>query len=184
MDCDFDDLQQQTLDHLSASAELRQTWWRYHLISDVIQQNLPDCMDRQLVSRISREIAAEPVSFAPRNIRINNLFRPVAGLAIAASVAVIAVLGFQTVGQQQPVQQQSQQVVDSRPVYNSNISQYTFPVTSNVVSNNTDAEVTTELESNSRLNSYLVNYNEFRATQTGVQGINPYVRILANEDDK
>ena len=178
-----EELQVHTMDQILASEALKQTWWRYQLISDVMKQNLPAVIDRSLAARISAIVADEPAVLAPANLPARRYLRPLAGLAIAASVAAVAVIGIRQ-PDQVTGQQPAAKVADLSQAYSADISSYTFPVVSSVVTGGTDTEEVDELESNSRLNSYLVNYNEFRAAQTGVQGMNPYVRIIANEEGK
>lgn len=89
----------QALDVLSVSPELRQRWMRYHTASDALKKGLPAAgLKSDFSSRVMQAIDAEPTIFAPRNIthRINPLLKQFAGLAIAASVTAVAVLGVQT----------------------------------------------------------------------------------------
>jgi sigma-E factor negative regulatory protein RseA len=183
MDGEFEAHADEAIGQLINSRPLRETWWRYHLISDVLKQNLPDLIDRQLVAKVADSISDEPVVPAPFRIVKNQFFKPLAGLAIAASVTAIAIVGIQN--KNEPQQNlPAARVADTAPTYNTNISQqYTFPVSATMVTRQ-PGEPAENVNPNSRLNSYLVNYNEFRASQNGVHGIIPYVRIIANENDQ
>ncbi len=81
------------LNLLNRDAELKQIWERYHLVSDVIRHHLPSITSVDLVERVRQSLDAEPVVFLPSARRAISL-KPVASLALAASIAIVAVLGF------------------------------------------------------------------------------------------
>src|SRR5690606_1817186 len=82
------------LDGLIQNETLRRTWGRYHVISDCLNGRLPAQVDVHLADRIALAIRNEPAIVAPVPERApRQLLRPVAGLAIAASVAAVAILG-------------------------------------------------------------------------------------------
>ena len=84
-----------TISQLISSRSLRDTWWRYHLISDALHRNLPHSTDRGMVARIADEISREPVVFAQDRFTVRRFLKPAAGFAIAATVAAVAILGIQ-----------------------------------------------------------------------------------------
>ena len=182
MDGETDNHAEHTISELITSESLRKTWRRYHLISDALNGNLPALLDWDLAGKIASEIAKEPIPIAGYRVVTRRFLRPAAGLAIAASVAAIAILGIQQNSDRTQERTPIQLADTQLPQINANISSYTFPASSNAVSS--QIENTGDVEPNLRLNSYLVNYNEIRTSQTGVQGIIPYVRIIANDDDK
>jgi len=70
--------------------ELRETWQRYHLAAAALRRDLPPRMT-DLSSRISAAIDAEE---APsRTFNFNRVLQPLSKVAVAATVAVVAVLG-------------------------------------------------------------------------------------------
>ena len=73
------------------------SWERYHLIGDSLRNNLPTSIDPQFLNRISTAIASEPaLNAAPPSqfqARKGPSIKPVAGFALAASVALTAFLG-------------------------------------------------------------------------------------------
>jgi sigma-E factor negative regulatory protein RseA len=76
---------------------LRQHWERYHLIGAALRKELPDVDTRGLVDRVMVVIAAEQIDVpdaarAPSNWT-RQLLRGTASVAIAASVAVVAIVG-------------------------------------------------------------------------------------------
>ncbi|MBF8268963.1 MAG: anti sigma-E protein, RseA [Gammaproteobacteria bacterium] len=182
MDGEIDNHADPAISKLMTSESLRKTWWRYHLIADALNGILPEYLDRDLADKIAREIAKEPTPLSSHRFVASRLLRPAAGFAIAASVAAIAIFGIQQNSVRTP-ESPPVQIADTKPPqFNANFSRYTFPVSTNAVSST--IENAGDVEPNPRMNSYLVNYNELRTSQTGVQGIIPYVRIIANDDDQ
>ena len=98
MDDEIGGRHEDLVDDLLKDPELLDTWSRYHLISDGLKQGLPEAMDTNLARNVSDSLRHEPAIVAPgRSTR--TYLKPVAGFAIAASVAALAILGIQ---QQQP----------------------------------------------------------------------------------
>ncbi|WP_455199476.1 sigma-E factor negative regulatory protein [Kaarinaea lacus] len=85
---------QQTVNSMLADEEKCCCWERYHLISDAMKGKLPRLVDCQLSSRVMAELENEPTVLAPQTHK-TSFGKRMAGLAVAASVATIAVLGVQ-----------------------------------------------------------------------------------------
>ena len=66
------------LDRLNVDAELKQVWERYHLVSDVIRNNLPVFASVDLVDRVKQSLNSEPVPFRPIRRRIPASLKPAA----------------------------------------------------------------------------------------------------------
>lgn len=164
------------LNALRDNPEYRQIWQRYHLIGESLRGNLPGHIDMGLADRISAAIQNEPPILAPRTLT-HPVLRPVIGFAIAASVTAIAILG---------VRQASfgpAGMPDPAVAANASVSVPQAHVATFTAESPAPAEVPdyrTVAEAEARLNRYLVNYNEYR-TNAGVQGMLPYVRIVAHE---
>ncbi len=96
VDGEFDDAvdAENCLDHLVGNKEASRCWERYHLIGDTLKRNLPPAIDSQLSSRVMAELENEPTVLAPSRAK-SSLGKQMAGLAVAASVATVAVLGVQ-----------------------------------------------------------------------------------------
>jgi sigma-E factor negative regulatory protein RseA len=75
---------------LAADDGLRETWSRYHLIRDCLQQQDGALAAVELGQRVRGALAEEPGQTAAG--RRGGWFRPAVGTAIAASVALAAVL--------------------------------------------------------------------------------------------
>ena len=185
MDGESDAGDSRFIDELVQDRSARDTWWRYHLISDILKHDTVTLVHRDLSSRISADIHNEPAILAPKPDSGRNWIRPVAGLAIAASVAVVSILSIQqrddeiTGPPPQITQTVAQQVQQARiaPVTRQ------FNVPARLASVETLEEIIPSSRVNSRLNSYMLNYNEYRTTETRMQGMLPYVRIIAHEND-
>lgn len=74
--------------------ELMGVWFRYHLISDCLKQYMPKRIDKNLAGNISTSLRKEPAIIAPDRLA-HPYIKPVAGFAIAASVAALAIFGIQ-----------------------------------------------------------------------------------------
>lgn len=139
-----------TLDPLS-----RATWERYHLLSDAIKGRLPDQIQTGLSDRIHDAIAQEPVVLATRRKR-RGILKPLTGLALAASVATVAILGVRSLDS------------EITPAAQIAATAKTPQTTGN------RWNVSPEIEA--RLNAYLVNHSEY--VGYGMQGMLPYARIV------
>ncbi len=84
----------QTLNQLSEQEQLRGTWDRYNLISNVIRGDAEERAPLGFADKIRAQIAAEPaILAAPKPVNSMPAWvRPLAGTAVAASVAVLAVM--------------------------------------------------------------------------------------------
>lgn len=148
------------LDRLLSDTELRATWERYHLVRDCIRGATPAQGAESLAERVKRQIAHEPVVLAERSARRRSGFlRPVAGAAIAASVAVVAVLAVQSLSTSN----------DRRgPLQSAEVAGLRWDTPAPAVEQ--------------RLNTYLVNHSEYQGN--GMHGMLPYARIVGYDADK
>ena len=53
MDGEIEGHADDAIDQLLASQDLRDKWWRYHLISEAMKRNLSDPIDKDLAGRIA-----------------------------------------------------------------------------------------------------------------------------------
>ena len=164
----------------------RQTWMRYHLIRDVMQQTLPSdsCLD--IADRVAAHIEQnEPAILAPV-FRRKDYLKPVAGFAIAASVAMVAVFGIQKHNLQQPdsitTPIASEYNVALEPINLASLPkarQYA-PAIRQVSLEQSQQGLNKSASLHSGFNPYMINYNEYHA-RVGVQGMLPYVRIVSSD---
>lgn len=149
------------LRQLDKQPELRERLSHYQTISDALHDNLPQQIDTRFYERVHAAVQQEAaIDAAPS--RFAALLTPLAGLAVAASVAVVAVVSLQTVRQQDAAATAS---VATAPTVDSYIR-----------AENAPAPVVPARG----LDVYLVNHNEF-AVNRGMQGMLPYVRIVGQD---
>lgn len=100
-----DQKSEQTIDDILKDEHLANTWQNYHLIGDVMRNEVPQTLQLDLSAQISAAIANEPTVLAPSASKRKNssgfkakviqLIRPVGQLAIAASAAGLMIIGVQ-----------------------------------------------------------------------------------------
>jgi len=150
-------------------------WERYHLIRDCIRQPGGKQMVTGLSVRLSATLDAEdaPGISAWRN---NRWLKPVSGLAIAASVAMVAIMV--TAPQQGQVPADAGTAL-STPASKPFVSPNTIAVTpaSQAVSYSPSQQVNIN-----RLNAYLLRHNQMART-AGRQGFVSFVPIVATPID-
>lgn len=169
----------QALEHLRRDAELKARWGRYNLISDTLHASLVTARAAELHQRVHQALAQEPTLLAPRRKpRLPALAKQAAGVAIAASVAVVAIISVQhgddTPGVA-PIGTPVAQTQTARPA----ASMVQLASTGSGGPTMTAAE----RAERGRLHSYLMNHNEY-SVSSSMQGVLPYVRIVSNEKAK
>ena len=110
--------------------------------------------------------------------------KPVVGVAIAASVAILAILGVQQGGNNGVTDAPEVQSVAQIQTNPSAPGQFSTLPAQYVNGQSINAPAITTSASSARMNSYMVNYNEFRTSGTKMQGMLPYVRIIANDAEE
>ena len=184
LDGEIDHLNEHDIKTLIDDSDNRESWARYQMIGDILREPNVDAnspgASQSFAERVRAQIEAEPTVLAPRsaNRRLPKYLQPVAGLAIAASVAGIAVVGVQ--------QMSTEGAGETQPISVANLEAAEQVMAKTVVADATleTPELEIDLaEHKRRLNSYLVNFNEQR-TSLGMPGVNPYVRIIDFESEK
>lgn len=154
---------------LDEDVNLRHGLSRYQLISDALQNHLPDQVDPDFNVGVQLALQDDPAVHAGSARRLTRLFKPLAGLAVAASVAVVAVFSLQSVRQESPLATSdiatAPALLDEFPVTSAPPLLANIPVNPDI-----DAQ---------GLNAYLVNHNEY-AVNRGMQGMLPYVRLVGH----
>lgn len=148
------------LERLRKEPGLAGRWRRYHLIRDALHDTLPAHIHFDLSERIRASLKDEPAILVPRRTiqrHLKPLMRHAASMAIAASVAAIAIFTFQAMYEETPTT-----VAVNTPA---SVAERTAP-----------APVSTD----PRLDAFLVNHNE-HSVSTGMHGMLPYVRIVSQD---
>jgi sigma-E factor negative regulatory protein RseA len=154
---------------LGADEELCATWARYHLVRDCLRHGGGRFADAGLSSRVRRAIEQESSPAAPRR-RVTAWLKPAAGLAIAASVALVAIVA---VGPgSQPAQQATTVLADSAPT-----GAFTSPQNLSPTPLSTQVSRAGGAAGDNRINPYLLRH--YQATgSTGGKGFVAFVPIV------
>jgi len=191
----------QTLDQLSEQKPLRDTWDRYNLISDVIRGDVGGVTSSDFADKIRAQVDAEPaILAAPKPVSSAPAWiKPLAGTAVAASVAALAVM---TAPQLlTPEAAVSPQVATMKVATPSYAQLPATPATQNyhlvsgsqyrvrpVMTARPTAKWTTQYSgarwknlvqpaTANKLNKYLVDHSEY-ATQAPMRGVVPYATFV------
>ena len=148
-----------------------ETWERYHLIRDCIRQPGSKRVVTGLSTRLSASLDAEEVPIVS-TWRTNRWLKPVSGLAIAASVALMAIVVTAPQPGQVPAEGDAALVP---PVAQSFVSPNTLA--RSPVSQAASFAPAQQVNSN-RLNAYLLRHNQMART-AGRQGFVSFVPIVA-----
>ncbi|TPW16903.1 MAG: sigma-E factor negative regulatory protein RseA [Halothiobacillaceae bacterium] len=115
---------QRLLTEMYSSAELRKDWHRYHVIGDALRNNLPNRIQHDLATRITRALEDEPTIFCPSPVtptvspRHNSPSYSRGKItAIAASIAAIAVVTLLNTNSQVIAPNQAVVVTESVPSF-------------------------------------------------------------------
>lgn len=139
---------------LSKDDEARATWARYQLISDVLNNRYSKDIEK-IAERVNAALADEATIVTPKQwLNSKHLMKQVAGLAVAATVAAVAII-----------------IVRDVPQTVTSVEQVAIaPITHQPI------RLTAAVEK--KLNGYLVSHNEFSAS-TRMKGMLPYSRIVS-----
>jgi len=147
------------LRQLGADPALHERLARYQLISDTMQSHLPPQLDIGFHKSIQAALQDEPAVYVEKS-RLTGLLKPLAGFAVAASVAVVAVLSLQSIHGDTPV-----------PAVAS------APATQDYLRAEIEARPASAVRTPQRLDAYVVNHNEYAVNR----GMLPYVRLVGHE---
>jgi len=150
---------------LETDAGLRHAWERYHLIRAALRKE-----GLALVPRMAERVAQTLPERSATAAKTRFLARALGGLALAATVAAIAVFGLQILHQPDPSTSKvaaSAQTPARTAILRAGITRW-------------DTE---QPEIESALNVYLVEHNEFAPT-SGMGGLLPYVRVVGYDSQR
>lgn len=195
MDGEADELELRRLlaDSESEADAIDKTWARYHMIQDVLHGAEQDLSFQQLdiSSQVRAAISNEPL-LAKAEKPVSSWLKPVAGFAVAASVAMAVVVGVQQIN---PVNPGVNSAVNSAPVLASRV----YPVQgSSLQASESTAAVTyqnsplpgdiavsrqvAEREVQQRLEKYMLRHTEQAVLNNG-QGMMSFARVANLEID-
>jgi len=180
-----DQKSEQIIDEMLKDEHLSSTWQSYHLIGDVIRDEIPNTLQLDLSAQIASAIAEEPTVLAPvtTNDNLDNslkakviqLFKPVGQLAIAASAA-----GLMIIGVQQNTADTNEIITPSQIVQTKPLGGFANPVSFNYQQNTTyqqstksqqQAVITQRIEQQRRFQALLSDHQQ-QIKLSAVQKIN------------
>lgn len=167
-DNELDELEERrVLAALKGDAALRGTWERYHLVRSALRQELEIVVAQDVTEQVAKRIESEPSHVS--SFRHHRTARLVGTLAIAASVAAIAIVGVQWINR--PVSAPPAPLAANKPA------------PEKIIRASTMRWDTKEPEAENALNAYLVEHNEF-ASASGFGGMMPYARVVSYDNAK
>ena len=140
---------------LKQQEELRDAWFDYHLIGDVMRQT--GIVSADFGERLRGKLALEPVILAPRRSLLQKT--KIAALSVAASLAAVAVVAW--------------------VVLQNNTDKAKDNLAATQQSNAAALASLPRYPLNSNVNEYLLAHQEFSPSTT-MQGVAPYVRTVSD----
>ena len=124
------ELDEQTLAELAADADSHEQWRDYHMIGDAMRGELPQTVSIDLSASIMAAIDEEPAIIAPKQTTVKAVTKPTSSkvvplfkqfgqYAIAATVAMVAVVGVQNYNQESLLDNSPLPVLNTRPLIGS-----------------------------------------------------------------
>lgn len=164
---------------------LRERWARYHLISDALHNNLTRGTQIDISQRISAALEQEPVIFAPlwqRAFPSRRMVKQAAGVAMAASVTAVAILGAQWANQDMPSAVTVPTVASvAAPAAPNSIELVALDASAqgqSAPSQLAQGQQPADQVWIRSLDSYMVNHNEYSGTSS-MHGVLPYARLVS-----
>ena len=168
------ELDQSELKQLATDEELKSRWSRYHLIREAMTQQTHIPVADDWMATLHDKLDAEPTVLAPtmnKPSRLQKVYKQVAGLAVAATVAAVAIVTLQ-----------NGQIIPEQSVTLAKVAPITTAKQTNAFSNVSARTGTTQRkldrEATSKLSSYIVNHYEYSMSNK-LQGMIPYMRIVS-----
>jgi sigma-E factor negative regulatory protein RseA len=163
LDGEGNDLERErALRALGTDAALRGTWERYHLASAAIRRELEVMVSPGLADRIHERLQHEAQENTARRSLSPRVLKFTAGLAIAASVATVAILNLP-------------------PLVSPSAVSVARIASSPATGKSTVAEARqTPRDQQNALNPYLVQHGEFTPA-AGMNGLLSYVRVIGRD---
>jgi negative regulator of sigma E activity len=161
-------------DSISGDSARRARWTRYHVAVDAMKNSLPRVMAPADFSlNVAKAIESEPAILAPqrRKSPMSTIHKQITGLAVAASVAMVAVLGVKSMQSGDPAAQVAQTPSAPQTAVAVTASD---PSMARVAS---DQRAPIPAQVQSQLNRYLLNHNQ---NAFAAPGMLPYARIVSH----
>jgi negative regulator of sigma E activity len=197
------DDEQKVIDELLSDVNQRITLSRYQLIGDTLRNEIPERIKPGFAADVMSHIAQEPSLNVPVQKQQTGLsataglwswlFKPVAGLAVAAAVAVVTISIFQTTPQidnqvdqlakaEAEANQARVEMLAQIPVIQNNAQRVSTNAPVRKLVNGMNWKIKrNEPAMQNKLNIYLINHNEY---SNSMSGIIPQARVVGFDDQK
>jgi sigma-E factor negative regulatory protein RseA len=161
VDGEADDLERErVLRSVHTNPELRAAWERYHLISTAVRRELNMMVNPSLAEKIHAQLQNVTPDQTGLRFGRQQILRYTAGLAIAASVAAVAILNLSPVTTLSPATVAKAPAARTTAVAESRL---------------------TPPEQQRALNPYLVHHAEF-STTASMNGMSTYARVVGRDN--
>ena len=195
MDGEADELELRRLLAAENTDQVNSSWSRYHLVRGTLQNTEQNAEFRHLdiSQQITMAIAEEASATPEQADQSSPWWKPAAGFAVAASVAVAVVFGVQMVGQSNPGFNANSIAASSQPV----VSTRAYPVqavsmqassagavslfSTELPGGVTASKAAADLETQKRLEKYMLRHTERAALNNG-QGVISFARVASFEE--
>ena len=171
---------------LSQNEKARERWCRFHFIGSVIRDSAVTPLPENFHKRVMQAISNEPTVFAPGSVSPRKFsfnrqsLKPLAGMAIAATVAAVTVLGFQNF-----YASERGQLLLSALRGDTSPAAVELPAgDNNLVSSQAEKILASNKLSDSELDAYLLGHMEQSTGGGSAQGMLPYVRLAGYDDSQ
>jgi sigma-E factor negative regulatory protein RseA len=161
----------QALAYLKSDNDAEQQFIQYQKLSDVMRGYQSENVTVDLTARLATALDSEPTYSTKTNSKASNVisfprkvWKQVSGLAVAASIGAMAVLG---------VVSQQDQTLTNVEVASADSSENISAVSQG------NRWTVSEPEVQDRLNNYLVDHNEY----SGASGVFSYARVVSYESE-
>lgn len=158
----------QVLREVASDSGLGKCWGRYHLIREVMREELDQLALGDLSSAIARRVEQEPTILAPRRLAVRSrAAQMVTGVALAASVAAVAIVGVRWMAPDEVAPPQYIASVENADYLRTGATRW--------------QSVSNDVEDN--LNVYLVEHSEF-SPSSSMNGVMSYVRFAGYDSEQ
>jgi len=179
------------IENIEVDPDTKLSWQRYHMIGDTMRHTMPHTVKPDLAAKLNEMLENEPAILAPKrndNVISKDFTKPLAGLAVAASITAVAIFGLQNNDQEVPGMESGAvefaaaenkiTPIDSSIEF-ATMTESSFNAIPSTVRTVKYEPVENTLEAK-RLNSYILNHNQVNS-RMGVQGVSPGARLVGHE---
>jgi sigma-E factor negative regulatory protein RseA len=157
---------------LGADDELCATWARYHLVRDCLRHQDGGIANQDLCGNVRQALENEEIQ-KPASASSRRWLRPVAGIAVAASVALMAVVMVDPASKSAPP-------VSSELAGSAQAVPFTSPQSLGAGPVSRQASLSGGLQTEQKMNSYLLRH--YQATGTSGKGFVTFVPIVITKN--